>query len=232
MLKCVLFDFDGVIANTEPLHFRAYRETLAPEGLGFSWEEYISSFIGFDDRDAFRAVFTSRGRPLNDERLRELIRAKAGTFVRLVEELGIEAYPGVVELIRALTARYPLGLCSGALRSDIEPVLRRLELEEAFRDRVTADEVHVSKPDPVSYVLCLEKLARRFRDGALNAAHGVAIEDTPAGIEAAKGAGLRVVAVANTHEPRLLLKADRVVESLQQVSVADLEKLAEQDQPS
>jgi HAD superfamily hydrolase (TIGR01509 family) len=225
MLSAVIFDFDGVIVNSEPFHYRAYQELLAPEGKGYTWAEYLSDFIGFDDRDAFRTAYRRRGEQLPECRLNELVMAKSVIFQRLIRTEGIPAYPGAVELIRALSARLPLGLCSGALRSDIQPVLERLGIPDAMRVIVTAEDVHVSKPDPACYVDCVRRLAAAFPDRLIRAADSLAIEDTPAGIEAARGAGLRVLAVASTHAREQLAAADRVVGALTEINLAELEQM-------
>lgn len=209
MIAGLIFDFDGVIVDTEPLHHRAFEEVLAAEKMVMPWADYISLYIGFDDRDAFRARYKNSGRKLSDAKLAELIQRKAETFQRLVHATGVKAYPGVTELIaRAREKKIPLALCSGALQSDIAPVLATLGLSDAFSVVVTAEDVEASKPDPACYRLTVERLG-------IEARRGVAIEDTPAGIRAAKGAGLKVVAVTNSHGRDKLFGADRIVNTLE-----------------
>jgi len=224
-LAAVVFDFDGVIVNTEPLHYQAYQETLTPLGLGISWNDYLAIYVGFDDRDAFREVFRRTGQPLGDERLRELIHRKAEAFRKLVERRGAEPYPGVVSLIRDLAAQIPVALCSGALRPDVDPILRKLKLTKSFSVIVTAEEVAVSKPDPASYVRAVKKLAEASAGHLIAAERCVAVEDTPAGIDAASGAGLSVLAIANTYPPAKLSQAARVVKSLDGITIDDFAAL-------
>jgi beta-phosphoglucomutase len=212
MLDAVIFDFDGIIVDTEPLHYKAFQEILVPLGLGYSWQEYIDHYMGFDDRDAFREVFQADRRPLPDRELADLIGQKAQAFLRIVSA-GVPPYPGVVELIRSISGNLPLALCSGALRSDIDPILAQLSLTGAFDALVTADEVAASKPDPESYRLALQRLQERF-PGKVSAAASIAIEDTPAGIASAVGAGLKVIAVTNSYPKERLTGGFRVVESL------------------
>ncbi len=119
-IDAVIFDFDGVIVDTEPLHHAAFQRTLEPLGLHFTWQEYVETYIGFDDRDAFRHAFSAKERALNQDTLRRLIDQKASVFNEVIRS-GVTAYPGVVELIHLLhTNKMPLAICSGALRSDIE----------------------------------------------------------------------------------------------------------------
>ncbi|QXE92864.1 HAD family hydrolase [Geomonas subterranea] len=223
MLSAVIFDFDGIIVDTEPLHYKAFQELLVPLGLGYSWEEYLDLYIGFDDRDAFREAFRVHGRPLADAELRELIKGKAEAFLDIVS-VGVAPYPGVVELIRSISGNLPLALCSGALKSDIEPILAQLGLTEAFDVKVTADEVAASKPDPESYRLAVQRLQERF-PGKVDAACTIAVEDTPAGIASATGAGLKVLAVTNSYPRERLTGACRVVNSLSGIDLEGLRLL-------
>ncbi|MBI1922470.1 MAG: HAD family phosphatase [Geobacter sp.] len=221
MLSAVIFDFDGIIVDTEPLHYKAFQEVLVPLGLGYSWEEYISRYIGFDDRDAFREAYRVAGKALGDAELHELIRAKAGAFQNLIA-CNVEPYPGVVELINEISGKVPLALCSGALLTDILPILRQLDIEEEFDVVVTADDVHASKPDPASYALAVKRLNTYFPQYDIVPAGCLAIEDTPAGIASATGAGIKVLAVTNSYPEEKLTKAWRVVDSLDGVSLDSL----------
>ena len=224
MLTGVIFDFDGIIVNTEPLHYRAFQEVLVPLGLGYSWEEYMSSYIGFDDRDAFRASFKAAGLALDHERLGVLIGQKAEAFNRIISS-GVEPYPGVVELILSLKGNVPVALCSGALRCDIDPILLQLNLSAAFDIIVTADDVAASKPDPASYRLAVYNLAAAFPGNRIVPERCIAIEDTPAGIASAKGAGLVVLAVTNSYPSPVLVAAQRVVDTLKGLDYNDLSRV-------
>lgn len=213
MLTGVIFDFDGIIVDTEPLHYKAFQEILIPLGLGYSWEEYLRHYIGFDDRDAFREAFRASGKAIEDEALKRLIEQKAEAFGKIIAS-GVEPYPGVVELIRSLEANLPVALCSGALRSDITPILEQLGIDGVFDAVVTADEVAASKPDPESYLLVVKKLASLFPEKNIVPATCLAIEDTPAGITSATNAGVNVLAVTNSYPEEKLTRAFRVVDTL------------------
>lgn len=223
MLDAVIFDFDGIIVDTEPLHYKAFQELLVPLDLGYSWQEYIDTYMGFDDRDAFREAFRAAGRPLPDQVLKRLMKAKAQAFLDIVAN-GVAPYPGVVELIRSISGNLPLALCSGALRSDIDPILAQLSLTGAFDCMVTADEVAASKPDPESYRLALQRLQERYPD-AIYPGKSLAVEDTPAGITSAAGAGLNVLAVTNSYPAERLAGAIRVVDSLAGINLETLHLL-------
>jgi HAD superfamily hydrolase (TIGR01509 family) len=191
-------------------------------GLGYSWEEYVGHYIGFDDRDAFREAFACTGRTIDTGELAGLIEQKAAAFNTIIGT-GVTPFPGVVELINSLKGRCPLALCSGALASDIGPILQQIDLTEAFDIKVTADEVSVSKPDPESYRLAVKRLAEAFPQAAIAPSQCLAIEDTPAGIVSATGAGLKVLAVTNSYPAEKLVGAITVVDSLAGIDHPGLE---------
>jgi len=224
MLAGVIFDFDGIIVDTEPLHYRAFQEILIPLGLGYSWEDYLRCYIGYDDRDAFRNTFLTTGRTLDDGELEALIEAKGAAFQRIIAS-GVKPYPGVVELVRAIAGNLPLGLCSGALPADIEPILEHLGIGGAFDVIVTAADVRASKPDPESYALSVKRLISAHPGRGIAAGNCLAIEDTPAGIASAKGAVLKVLAVTNSYPAEELTGADRIVASLADVTIQTLHNL-------
>lgn len=224
MLSAVIFDFDGVIVDTEPLHYKAFQEILMPRGLGYSWEEYLDRYIGFDDRDAFREAFNAGGERIDERVLRDAIDEKARAFLRAIAS-GVEPYPGVIPLIRSLAGNLPLALCSGALPSDIHPILKQLGIDGAFDIIVTAADVRASKPDPESYLLAVARLKDAFPGNGIVPGNCLAIEDTPAGIASASGAGLNVLAVTNSYPEENLTGANRVVTSLAGIDAEGLRLL-------
>jgi beta-phosphoglucomutase len=226
MLTAVIFDFDGVIVDTEPIHFRAFQEVLRPLELGYSWEEYLERYIGFDDRDAFREVFKTAGRELKERMLEDLITRKADVFEEIVQ-MGVKPYPGVVKLVTSLSGVLPLAICSGALARDIWPILDQLAIREAFDVIVTADDVHASKPDPESYQLALERLAAIFPEKRVLPGHCLAIEDTPSGIASACEAGLLVLAVTNSYPAERLAGAVSITDSLESASITEFIRIVE-----
>ena len=223
-MQAVIFDFDGVIVDTERLHYEALNRVLLPLGLGITWDEYVQTYIGFDDRGVFMNRFQKDGRTLAAGDLAKLVDTKAGMFHRMVSVETPTPFPGVVELIRHLSGRIPLALCSGALRSDIEPVFQGLQLHGVFDLVVTADDVPMSKPDPTCYRLAVERLSAHH-GRALVASACLAIEDTPAGITAAKGAGLKVLALTNSYDQAYLGLADAVQETLVDMTLERLQRI-------
>ncbi|OGR24863.1 MAG: HAD family hydrolase [Desulfuromonadales bacterium GWD2_54_10] len=214
--NAVIFDFDGVIVDTEPLHYKAFQQILLPLGLGFSWELYLETYMGFDDRDAFMEAFKSKGQQLSHDELIQLIATKAAIFQEVIRA-GVTPYPGVIDLIKTLhSTNTPLAICSGALHSDIMPILEMLDISVYFGIVVTAEEVVKSKPDPECYRLAFERVSAHWPLVTLPA-QAIAIEDTPAGITAASKAGLQVIAVTNSYQRNFLSDATITVESLEQL---------------
>ena len=211
-VAAVIFDFDGVIADTEPLHHRAFCEVVAADGLDCDWPTYQAQYMGYDDRDLFKAAYTDAGRTLAPNQVDELVKVKADAFVAIAAE-GVIPFPGIPAIIQQLDAKYPLALCSGALRSDIKPVLRQFDLVNTFPVQVTAEDVSRSKPDPACYCLAVDRLAA-YHERVFEPETCVAIEDTPAGITAAREAGLRVWAVTHTHPADALGEAHAVYSDL------------------
>jgi beta-phosphoglucomutase len=212
MIEAVIFDFDGIIVDSERLHWAAFNKVLTPLGKPISWIDYVQTYIGFDDRDTFRRAVSGIG----EQELYRMITQKAAAFQELLESDGAAALPGAVELIKHLSGNIPLAVCSGALRADILPILGGLGIEKAFDTIVTANDTHISKPDPAPYKLAMKKLS---------VTSGLAIEDTPAGIASAKGAGLKVLSVTNSYPADALTQADAVVASLEGLTLEKLNDL-------
>lgn len=217
----VVFDFDGVVVDSEPVHYRAFQAVLEPLGLGFGWDRYMAEYIGYDDRDGFRAAYASAGLAEPGGRdLEALVAAKSEAFEREAAG-GLPVYEGVAALVRSLAAAgVPLAICSGALRGEITPTLDRLGLREQFAALVSAEDVAHSKPDPESYARAVTELGEALAL-ELDPAACAAIEDTPAGVASARGAGLRVLAVAHTHPTEALGEAQTVRQRLADIREAD-----------
>jgi len=214
MIHAIVFDFDGVIVDSEPLHYRAFLSVLKPRGIDFDYSRYLEHYVGYDDRDGLRAICRDFDVALDDADVPTLIEAKARAFVDIVRE-GVKPFAGAVELIEASAAAMPIAISSGALRSDIEAVLGGLgdgKLIEKFSAIVTADEVEKSKPDPTSYRLAAGRLS-------IPPADCLAIEDTPAGLISARDAGLKTIAVTHSYAAEELTVADRIKPAMADITL-------------
>jgi beta-phosphoglucomutase len=220
-MKAAVFDFDGVLVNSEPLHFSSLREALLAEGIEITEQEYVTTLLAYDDRGAIRIALEARGIPPDLHRLETIATRKARLFEALMP--GIPLFPGARELVRALAAELPVGIASGARHEEIESILVAARLRDAFEVIVGADDVSRTKPDPEPYLTASRALGRRVP--GLRAEDCVAVEDSVAGILSARHAGMRVVAVTHSFPRAKLHLAHHVVDGLEGVSPNSLRGL-------
>lgn len=217
-VRAVLFDFDGVIVDSEPIHFRLFKEILAEEGIRLTRAAYDDVYLGMDDRECFTAVLDAHGKPASPERVATLIERKSA---RLMGEIArhVPLLPGAAACIRLLAESLPLAICSGALRREIEAMLKQTGLFSSFLGIVSAEDVTHGKPNPQGYRAALALVNRVIGSTtpAIVPSSVVVIEDSLAGVEAARSAGMRCLAVTNSYaEPALRAAgADAVVSTLE-----------------
>jgi HAD superfamily hydrolase (TIGR01509 family) len=221
-LRAILFDFDGVIADTEPLHFAGLRRTLADIGITLTEPDYYANYLGFDDRGCFLAALQANGRPVTPSILHDLMAKKAVAYLASVRD-HLVIFPGVREFVREAAARYPLAIASGALRPEIELILEQAGIRNAFLHITSAEDVSRGKPDPQPFQFALAGLIQQRPSLALDAASCLVIEDSLPGIRSAKSAGMKVLAVANTHTTQDLHEAHAITHSLADTSLAELQ---------
>lgn len=193
------------------LHLRVYQEILGPSGLTLTKEEYYAKYLGLDDEGVFQQIALDRQLLLGDEEIEMLIAEKARRFEALVSTADV-LYPSAAGCVRRLAAEWPLGIASGARRSEIEIMLRGAGLSDAFRFIVAAGDTDHGKPAPEPYLRAAE--LHRVPPGAC-----VAIEDSHAGLESARTAGMRTIAIATTYS-RATLTGDAIVDSLHEITPA------------
>lgn len=223
-LNAIIFDFDGVIADSERLHLRSYQDILAPEGVTISNEQYLEKYLGYDDVGVFKAVGRDYGIPMDEHRVSELIAAKGQRYESLAAA-GEMLFPGAADFIRTASARVPIAIASGALTHEIEDVLERSNLLPLFPVIVGADQTERSKPHPEPYQTAFDRL-RSHSGRDLIAWRSVAIEDSRWGLVSARGADLRCVAVTNTYsEAELRGDAELIVPGLHALTLDALDAL-------
>lgn len=205
-LKAVLFDFNGVIINDERIHLQLIDEILIQENLQPQKASERQASLGRSDRACFQELLNNRGRVVTDEYLTQLLNRKAQAYVQELEKLEkLPVYSGVEDLIYQVRARnLQIGLVSGAILPEIELVLERTNLIEHFTVIVAGDDITTSKPQPDGYLLAVKRFNEKNPDLDLQPQQCLAIEDTPAGIAAAKQAHMQVVGVANTYPFHML----------------------------
>ena len=212
MIRAVIFDFDGVIANSEPLHFTAFHDVLAAEGVAFSEEEYYTRYLGYDDAGVFRAVKRDRRLTWTVDRVAKLIARKAARLERIEQERPI-LFPGAEQAIRRLAALVPLAIASGALRAEILRVLDRAALTPYFGAVVAAEDSPASKPAPEPYLRAVSLLSTSMGE-PLQPDECGAVEDSRWGLQSARAAGLHTVAVTNTYAAASLSEAEIIIANL------------------
>lgn len=210
----VIFDFDGVIADTEKLHFEASRQVLAEHGVVFDQARYYAKYLGYSDRDMAEAVARDQclfapGADLS-EFVSEFIRKKGLIFDQLLST-GAVLFPGAEACFVRLGAAFPLAIASGAYREEIEHILDGAALRHHFIAIVGAGDARRSKPHPDPYA----EAARRLGAHPVDC---VAIEDSMWGLDSARAAGMKTIAVTNSYDA-MYLTADLIVDRLDQITV-------------
>jgi HAD superfamily hydrolase (TIGR01509 family) len=232
MLRAVIFDFNGIIVDDEPIHFELFQKVLGEEGIILTEDAYYARYLGFDDKGAFAAAYRDNTRTLSDEKLSGLIRRKAGYYQEAIRN-HVAIFPGVKKLIADLLGHLPLAVASGALRQEIETILRTAELLGSFAAIVAAEDVERGKPDPDIFLKALAQLNAKTSDGTpIAAAECLVIEDSKEGIKGARRAGMKCLAVTNSHPAELLSEAHAVVKSLSEVDLKFLKKISENSNPT
>lgn len=223
MLKAIIFDCDGVIADTEPIHLAGFKRVLAEESITLTDEDYFAHYLALDDRGCFTRVFGERGGGLTSAQLIELIERKAG-YVSQAMQTGLALMPGATEFIHKAAGRYPLAVASGALRAEVEMVLNYGGLRDCFRAIVSAEDTLYGKPHPDPFIKALELLNQPTID-RIGPRECLVVEDSIHGIRAAQQAGMRCLAVTNSYPRELLAEAQLVVDGLLGLSLKDVEIL-------
>lgn len=222
-LQAVIFDFDGVIADSEPLHLKAFQQALAEEGVVLEREDYFSRYLGYDDVGVFAAVARDRALAWTDRHVTALV-ARKGTKLQSMLEAGEVLFPGAAAFIRAAAAEVPIAIASGALRHEIVQIVESTGLDALFRVIVAAGDTPEGKPSPAPYLLAFEQL-QQLAGRPLDRRRCVAIEDSMWGLESARGAGLRCVGVTTSYGAAELTCAELVVDGLRTLTIPMLDEL-------
>lgn len=227
MLRALLFDFNGVLVDDEPIHLELFQRVMAEEGLELSAEDYYARYLGFDDRGAFAAIFADAGRTAEAPRLARLVARKAAYYQERMHRGGYPFFPGARELVReAADCGLRVGVVSGALREEVTGALAQAGLARLVPILVTAEDVAESKPDPESYRRALDLLnsVPPLPERLIHPHEVLAIEDSAAGLESAAAAGLLTLGVAHTYAADRL-DAGATVASLEGLTVEELERI-------
>ncbi|HZP46882.1 MAG TPA: HAD family phosphatase [Candidatus Binataceae bacterium] len=225
----MIFDLDGTLADSEPLHFEAFRTTLQEVGLDLDRTIYYRDLIGFNDYDCLAAVLHAAERQPAPALVNRLAARKAELYQAMIAERDV-LYPGAADFVRRCAERFPLALATGTLRVEAETILQRAGLRDRFVELVAAEDVAHGKPAPDGFLTALGRLGFLLRPRpSLMPAECLVVEDTVAGITAAHRAGMRVLAVAQTAPAAELAAADWVRPSLAATDLDELLQAAARD---
>ncbi len=231
MLRAVIFDFDGVITDSEILHLRAFNRVLAQYGIEITTKDYYKDYLGLTDFECFKLVADKSQLQLDRQGIENLIKQKTRIFEELAKTEGriIEGVRDFLEMLRQNNV--PMAICSGALLAEIELMLEEARLRPFFAVVVSAEQVKKGKPDPEGFLLTLQKLNRIVSPAQAGIQNPIlpnqciVIEDSHWGLEAAKAAGMHTVAVTNSYDADQLAMAEKIVTQLNELSIVDLQQL-------
>ena len=229
MLKAIIFDFNGVILDDEPLHFRSMRDAVAAVGILITREEYWNEYLPLDDTRCVEAIGKNHRVALTAATRAAILKQKSIFYRRLLSDK-FPLFSGAAEIIRSASQKYPLALASGASREEIETTLSATNLRDCFRIIVAAEDFTLGKPHPESFLLALRGLNEAL-DGIgpkILPGECLVIEDSVGGIKGARAAGMMCLAVANSYPANDLRHANWVVSSLEDVCLDSLQDLTEE----
>jgi len=224
VLKALIFDCDGVIADSEHLHFSLFQKVLAEVGIALTQAEYVEKYLAMDDRGCFEAVFKANGKALSEEERARLIAQKTALYKKTAAQ-NLVILPGVVEFVMAVSQKYPLAMASGALKEEVLLMIEAAGIRHYFDAVVAAEDVKNGKPAPDAYLKALEELNIKHPGKNIQPSECLVVEDSIHGLMSAHAAGMKVVGVTTTYSAKELAAADRVAPVLTALRLKDLEGL-------
>ena len=231
MLRAVIFDFDGVITDSEILHLRAFNRVLAQYGIEITTKDYYKDYLGLTDFECFKLVTDKSQLQLDRRQIKNLIKQKTRIFGELAKTEGriIEGVRYFLEMLKQ--NNIPMAICSGALLAEIALILEEARLRSFFAVIVSAEQIKKGKPDPEGFLLTLQKLNRIVSPAQAGIQNPIlpnqciVIEDSHWGLEAARAAGMHTIAVTNSYDADQLAVAEKIIDHLSQMTINDLQEL-------
>lgn len=225
MIKAIIFDFDGIITDSEPVHLKMFQQVLSELNITITKQEYYETYLGMDDKGCFSTVLHAHGIEATPDIIHSLIEKKTKYLMDYIKN-SVFIYPGVVDFVNQAKDKFSLSIASGALRHEIEFILHKAGIHSVFDFIVSAEDVMYGKPDPECFNKALDRF-NKYSDQRITPAECVVIEDSIAGIEGAIAAGMKCIAVTNTYSSDRLTMADVIVKSLSEVDVENIDGMFE-----
>ena len=224
MLQALIFDFDGVITDSEVLHLRSFNQVLSQYGIRIETKVYYRDYLGLTDVDLFRVMIEKGLLKVDSTKIEILLKQKKQAFEKLAKTEG-RIIEGVRDFLQMLSQNsIKTAICSGALLVEIELILQEANLRSFFEVIVAADHVRKGKPNPEGFLLTLRKLNEKSQT-QISAGHCVVVEDSHWGLEAAIAAKMHTIAVTNSYDADQLTQAEKIVPQLDQLTITDLQQL-------
>jgi len=215
MIKAVIFDFDGVIVDSEPLHFKAFHHVLLEAHINFTEDEYWSKYLAMSDKDLLNELMKHHQAQFSPQDIQEMLNKKAQRYMKLLQEEPI-FFHGIKNVLLHLSKYFPLAIASGALLNEIKWALGNMEATNFFKFIVSAEDVNEGKPNPQIFFVAYKKLVSL--EQGLKTEECLVIEDSVHGIRAAHNARMKCLAVAHTYKDEDLKAADAIVAHISQVN--------------
>jgi len=211
MVRAVIFDFDGVLVDSERLHYEALAYALREKGMDLTWEEFKVGCIGVPDQDAVKWALKRNGVE-DDEQVSKVLQRKTEIYDAWLKDR-LPAVDGMTDVVKVLASKFALAIASGSFRYQIEAVLSREGVRDLFPVIVGHEDCEKGKPDPTPFLLAMERL-NEFVSPPLRPHECLVVEDSPAGIQAAREAGMRCIALRSYYEDEALKDAEIIVDDL------------------
>ncbi|HDV5711074.1 TPA: HAD family phosphatase [Legionella pneumophila] len=216
MIDTIIFDFDGVILNSEPMHFEAIVQVLNQSGMSLDYEEYMTHYLGLSDNSIFPKILNDKGFTCSSTEILQFIERKVTIYNELIENS--DQLPMIPELdwflVRAAKKYGKIGICSGSNRHSIIKILEKIHygrLARYFTTIVSSEDVSLGKPSPEGYLLAASRLQS-------NPENCLVIEDSEHGVAAAKAGGMLVAGLLTTLSRDQLAKADMIVQDFKELA--------------
>lgn len=211
--KAAIFDLDGVIVDTVPLHFNAWQKMFNDYGKKFDYNDYKQKVDGIPRIDGCKAILTD----LSDEEIEQASEKKQSYYIESLNADGVKVYETTVSLIKDIIAA---GIHTAVVSSskNLPMILEKVGLTDKFEVRLSGSDITKGKPDPQIFLMAAERLK-------VVPEESVVFEDATLGVEGAKRANMRCVGIDRSNRPDLFKKADIVVNDLGEVGLVRLRSL-------